>query len=124
MSRAHAACSVPKSHGQVVIPAAVVEALDACKQACRPGATYGDIFDAHAKALDNTGFGEHKLNACGYSLGALHPPTWMDGPMIYAGNSVVVEPNPVIFMHMILLDWDHNPGHGFWGHRGGNSRRL
>jgi len=32
--------------------AAVVEALDACKQACRPGATYGDIFDAHAKALD------------------------------------------------------------------------
>ena len=45
MSRAHAACSVPKSHGQVVIPAAVVEALDACKQACRSGATYGDIFD-------------------------------------------------------------------------------
>jgi hypothetical protein len=60
MSRAHAACSVPKSHGQVVIPAAVVEALDACKQACRPGATYGAIFDDHAKALDNTGFGEHK----------------------------------------------------------------
>ncbi len=35
--------------------------------------------------------------------------------MIYAGNSVVVEPNTVIFMHMILLDWDHNPGHGFFG---------
>ncbi len=87
---------------------AVVEALDACKQACRPGATYGDIFDAHAKALDNAGFGEHKLNACGYSLGALYPPTWMDWPMIYAGNPVVVEPNMVIFMHMILLDWDHN----------------
>jgi len=88
--------------------AAVVEALDACKQACRPGATYGDIFDAHPKALDNGGFGEHKLNACGYSLEALYPPTWMDWPMIYAGNPVVVEPNMVIFIHMILLDWDHH----------------
>jgi len=92
----------------VSMHSAVVEALDACKEACRPGATFGDIFDAHAKALDNAGFGEHKLNACGYSLGALYPPTWMDWPMIYAGNPVVVEPNMVIFMHMILLDWDHH----------------
>ena len=87
---------------------AAVEALEACKEACRPGATFGGIFDAHAKALDGAGFGEHKLNACGYSLGALYPPTWMDWPMIYAGNSVVVEPNMVIFMHMILLDWDRH----------------
>ena len=28
--------------------------------------------------------------------------------MIYAGNPVVVEPNMVIFMHMILLDRDHH----------------
>ncbi len=87
---------------------AAVEALEACKEACRPGATFGGIFDAHAKALEGAGFGEHKLNACGYSLGALYPPTWMDWPMIYAGNPVVVEPNMVIFMHMILLDWDHH----------------
>ena len=26
--------------------------------------------------------------------------------MIYAGNPVVLEPNMVIFMHMILLDWE------------------
>ena len=87
---------------------AAVEALEACKEACRPGATFGGIFDAHAKALDGAGFGEHKLNACGYSLGALYPPTWMDWPMIYAGNPVVVEPNMVVFMHMILLDWDRH----------------
>ena len=87
---------------------AVVEALEACKEACRPGATFGDIFDAHAKALEGARFGAHKLNACGYSLGALYPPTWMDWPMIYAGNPVVVEPNMVIFMHMILLDWDRH----------------
>ena len=26
--------------------------------------------------------------------------------MIYAGNPVVLEPNMVIFMHAILLDWE------------------
>ena len=92
---------------QVGMHTAVCQALQACKEACRPGATFGVIFDAHATAMDEAGFAEHKLNACGYSLGALYPPTWMDWPMIYAGNPVVIEPNMVIFMHMILLDWDH-----------------
>ena len=49
----------------------------------------------------------HRLNACGYSLGALYPPTWMDWPMIYQDNPTAVQPNMVIFMHMILLDWDN-----------------
>ena len=92
---------------QVAMHAACAEALQACKDACRPGATFGDIFDAHAAAFDRAGFGEHKLNACGYSLGALYPPTWMDWPMIFRDNPVVVQPNMVIFMHMILLDWDN-----------------
>ena len=87
--------------------AATVEALRACQDKCRPGATFGDIFDTHASVLDSAGFGEHRLNACGYSLGALYPPTWMDWPMIYAGNPVVIEPNMIIFMHMILLDSNH-----------------
>ena len=85
--------------------AACAAALQACKDACRPGATFGDLFNAHAQTLDNAGFADHKLNACGYSLGALYPPTWMDWPMIYRDNPVAVEPNMVIFMHMILLDW-------------------
>ena len=80
--------------------------LQACKDDARPGATFGDIFDAHADALDAAGFGEHRLHACGYSLGALYPPTWMDWPMIYRDNPVALQPNMVIFMHMILLDWD------------------
>ena len=90
----------------VAMHAACAEALQACKDACCPGATFGDIFKAHADALDRSGFGEHKLNACGYSLGALYPPTWMDWPMIFRDNPVVVQPNMVIFMHMILLDGD------------------
>ena len=90
----------------VAMHAACAEALQACKDACRPGATFGDIFQAHADAFDAAGFGGHKLNACGYSLGALYPPTWMDWPMIFRDNPVVIQPNMVIFMHMILLDAD------------------
>ena len=92
---------------QISMHAAGVDALRACQDACRPGATFGDIFDAHASVLDAAGLQQHRLNACGYSLGALYPPTWMDWPMIYTGNPVVIEPNMVIFMHMILLDSDH-----------------
>ena len=95
----------PDPH-QLAMHAACCNALQACKDAARPGATFGDIFDAHAAALDAAGFGGHRLNACGYSLGALYPPTWMDWPMIYRDNPVALQPNMVIFMHMILLDWD------------------
>ncbi len=91
----------------VAMHAACADALQACKDACRPGATFGDIFQAHADSFDRAGFGDHKLNACGYSLGALYPPTWMDWPMIFRDNPVVLQPNMVIFMHMILLDWDN-----------------
>ena len=91
----------------VAMHAACAEALQACKDACHPGATFGDIFQAHADSFDRAGFGQHKLNACGYSLGALYPPTWMDWPMIFRDNPVEVQPNMVIFMHMILLDWDN-----------------
>jgi len=91
---------------QVKMHSACIEAIQACQEVTRPGATFGDVFDAHATALDTAGFGEHRLNACGYSLGALYPPTWMDWPMLYAGAPTVIQPNMVIFMHMILLDSD------------------
>lgn len=84
---------------------ACAQALQACKDACRPGATFGDLYQAHAQTLDQAGYSQHKLNACGYSLGALYPPTWMDWPMIYANNPTPIQPNMTIFMHMILLDW-------------------
>ena len=79
-----------------------VNALQAAQAAAKPGNTFGDVFDAHAKTFDDAGFREHRLNACGYSLGALYPPTWMDYPMLFTGNPVVIQPNMVIFMHMIL----------------------
>ena len=31
-------------------------------------------------------------------------PNWMDWPMLYTGNPVVLQPGMVFFMHMILMD--------------------
>jgi len=36
-------------------------------------------------------------------MGAMYPPTWMDGPMIYTGNPQVIAAGMVFFIHMILL---------------------
>jgi len=86
--------------------AAGVEALDAAQDAAKPGNIVGDIFDAHARVLDAAGLKEHRLNACGYSLGATFNPSWMDYPMLFTQHDVVIEPNMVFFMHMIILDSD------------------
>jgi Xaa-Pro dipeptidase len=84
--------------------AAGVEALAACQEVARPGATYADIYEAHARVVDAHGLQDCRLNACGYSLSANFPPSWMEEPMIYPGNTTVIEPGMVIFMHMILVD--------------------
>ncbi len=84
--------------------AAAVEALAACQETARPGAVFGDIYDAHARVVDAHGLKDCRLNACGYSLSANYPPSWMEEPMIYPGNTTVIEPGMVIFMHMILVD--------------------
>ena len=42
--------------------------------------------------MDDAGFNHVQLNACGYSLGAVFAPIWMDYPMFYRDNPVVVAP--------------------------------
>ncbi|MES0880726.1 M24 family metallopeptidase [Roseibium sp. SCP14] len=84
--------------------AAAREALSAVETQLVPGKTFGDIFDAHAERVDAHGMMQHRLNACGYSLGARFTPSWMDTPMAYKANPAEVKPNMVIFMHMILMD--------------------
>ena len=79
-------------------------ALAACENVMRPGHTAGDVFAAHARVMDEHGMRDHRLNACGYSLGAKFTPTWMDYPMFYAGNPARLAPNHVFFAHMILMD--------------------
>ncbi|MCC7281600.1 MAG: aminopeptidase P family protein [Acetobacteraceae bacterium] len=84
--------------------AACHDALLACEAELRPGRTAGDVFAAHARVLDAAGLAEHRLNACGYSLGARFTPSWMDPPMCYAANPFVLVPNMVMFLHMIVMD--------------------
>jgi Xaa-Pro aminopeptidase len=86
---------------------AAVEALQATEAALRPGHTFGDAFDEHARVLDALGHRAHRLNACGYSLGSTFAPNWMDWPMLYHGNPVPIAPGMVIFLHMILFDAEH-----------------
>ena len=80
------------------------EALLACEAEFVPGRTAGDVFTAHARVLDEHGLNRHRLNACGYSLGAKFTPSWMDWPMFYEANPWVIEPGMVLFAHMILMD--------------------
>ena len=83
-----------------------LEALQATEAVLRPGNTVGDLYDAHARTLAAAGYEGHYLKACGYTMGASYPPTWMDWPMIYEGNAQVLEAGMVFFMHMVLLNSD------------------
>jgi len=82
------------------------DALMAVEAALRPGNIVGDAFRAHADVIDKAGMHQHRLNACGYSLGTTFPPNWMDWPMLYADNPVEIEPGMVYFCHMIIFDSD------------------
>ena len=80
------------------------DAMLAVEETMVPGKTFGDVFDAHTKIMDEAGLARHRLNACGYSLGAKYAPCWMDGPMFYSGNDAVIAPNMTLFAHMIIMD--------------------
>ena len=95
--------------------AVAVEALLACEQAVRPGAPMGDVFDAHAQVFDAQGLSQARLNACGYGMGANFTPMWMDLPMFYRGNPLLMEIDNVFFLHMILMDSDAGLAM-CWGH--------
>ena len=87
------------------------ELFDACRdallsveKAMAPGKTFGDVFDAHAKVMETHGLTRHRLNACGYSVGARFTPSWMDMPMFYQGNPEPIAPDMTLFAHMIVMD--------------------
>ena len=86
---------------------ACLEALKACENKLKPGNKLGEVFDVHAEIFDRLGYKKSRMNACGYSLGATFAPNWMDWPMLYTGNSIILSPGMVFFMHMILMDSDN-----------------
>jgi Xaa-Pro dipeptidase len=90
----------------VALHDACLKALAAVEDVMRPGFTFGDVFEAHARVMDGAGLAAHRLNACGYSLGARFSPSWMDWPMFYRGNRTDIVPDMILFAHMIVMDSD------------------
>ena len=86
---------------------ACLEALKACENKLKPGNKIGEVFDVHAEVLDRRGYKKSRMNACGYSLGTTFAPNWMDWPMLYTGNPIILVPGMIFFMHMILMDSDN-----------------
>jgi len=86
--------------------AACAEALIACETAIKPGAPMGDVHAAHAAVFDRLGYGHARLQACGYGMGAVYTPIWVDFPMFYADNPTLMLTGQVFFLHMILMDSD------------------
>nr|WP_299506943.1 Xaa-Pro peptidase family protein [uncultured Rhizobium sp.] len=84
--------------------AACQETIKAIEGVLRPGNTFGDVFDTHARILDDRSLTRHRLNACGYSLGARFSPSWMEHQMFHAGNAQPILPDMTLFVHMIIMD--------------------
>ena len=93
----------PTKRHQELFEAAAV-ALAACEAEIIPGKSFGDVYEAHARALDALDLSRHRLNACGYSLGARFSPSWMERQMFYSKNPDVIMPDMVLFAHMIIAD--------------------
>ncbi len=81
-----------------------VIALDAVQAALRPGTTVGELFDIYKATLEERSEHDAVLTVAGYTMGAMWPPTWMEEPMIFEGNPLVLEENMTFFNHMILND--------------------
>jgi Xaa-Pro dipeptidase len=86
--------------------AACVDALGQVQEALRPGRTLGAVYEAHRAALAAHGYEKAALKACGYTMGATFPPSWMEMPMMYRDNPTLIEKNMVLFTHMILSDFE------------------
>ena len=84
--------------------AACRRALAAAEAELRPGSPLGRVFEAHADALDSAGLRAARMNACGYALGAVYPPSWMDRPMVFRGSAQEPPVGSVFFLHMIAFD--------------------
>lgn len=80
------------------------DALEAVEAVLTPGHTVGDLFEAHRRVYVDAGHGDHYLNVCGYSMGAVFPPTWMEDPLIRRDDPLELEAGMVFFMHMLMVD--------------------
>jgi Xaa-Pro dipeptidase len=86
--------------------AALVVAIQVVQDLLRPGVTMGQVYDAYREVIVEHGL-EHTIqNACGYTMGATWPPTWMEKPMFCTGNPLVLQENMTFFNMFILNDFE------------------
>lgn len=64
----------------------------------------GELFDIYKATLEEHNEHDAVLTVAGYTMGAMWPPTWMEEPLIFEGNPLVLEENMTFFTHMILND--------------------
>lgn len=95
---------------QIELHNIAVTALKSCQAACKVGRPIGEIFQAFDKVMkeSNYPFGSSKdlgrPFSIGYSLGNTFAPNWMDYPLLYGDNPILIEENMVFFMHLSLRD--------------------
>jgi Xaa-Pro dipeptidase len=94
------------THRHRELYSACLETIQAIETVLRPGHVFGDVFDMHAKIMDERGLARHRLNACGYSLGARFSPSWMEHQMFHVGNPQEILEGMSLFVHMIIMDSD------------------
>ena len=64
--------------------ALALESLAACKEALKPGNTFGDVYEAYSRVMVDGGYGDSRHNACGYGLGDdVRPQLDGTGPCFY-----------------------------------------
>ena len=80
------------------------QALLACEDTLREGNTMGDVYQAHALVMDDAGYEAHRMRACGYGMSAIYNPLWVDPPMFYEGNPLIMRAGNIFFLHMILAN--------------------
>ena len=106
----HAACMCVVLTGPKINPRhqkmheTSVKALDQVQSILTIGTTVGEIYASYKNVLEDNDESDAVLTVCGYTMGAAWPPTWMEQPLIYPGNPLVLEKNMSFFTHMILND--------------------
>lgn len=82
------------------------EALSAVEKSLNATSSFGDIFDAYAKVMEAHDLTRHRMNVCGYSVGARFAPIWMEPQMFHAANPERIQPDMSLCASIILMDSD------------------
>jgi len=86
----------------------LVPTLSTIQDNLRAGKKMGEIYDLYVDLLSDKGMSDLAQTACGYTMGAVWPPTWMEQPLFYSGNPTVIEKD-MTFFNMLILN-DHKAG--------------